>query len=312
MSSFVRERLVDAGFAAGWGLVRALPERVAHRLFRVGADVAARRPGSGTRQLRRNLARVVPTAGEAELDALVRDALRSYARYWCEAFRLPSMDLDALYRRVDPHVAGQQHLAAALEDGRGAIVALPHAGNFDVSGAWLVRNSGQFTTVVERLKPESVFRRFVAYREALGIEVVALTGGQAAASVLAARLRENRVVCLLADRDLSSSGVPVTFFGERARFPAGPAHLAASTGAALLPVGCWYTVDGWGFRIHPRIPVPDRASIRKATQSLADAFASEIAAHPADWHMLQKLWVADLPERRRDGPDGPTGHGEPG
>jgi lauroyl/myristoyl acyltransferase len=291
--------LVDRGYAAGWRLVRALPQTAAGRLFRAGADLAARRPGPGAGQLRRNLARVVPTASEAELDVLVRDALRSYARYWCEAFRLPSMDLDALYRQVGPHIAGQHHLSAAFEEGRGAILALPHAGNWDIAGAWLVRHCGQFTTVAERLQPESLFRRFVAYRESLGFEILPLTGGEAPPStLLAERLRANRLVCLIADRQLGGAGVPVEFFGEQARLPGGPAHLAASTGAALLPVGSWFTEDGWGFRVHPRIPVPDRRAIRKATQALADAFASDIAGHPEDWHMLQKVWTADVEQGR--------------
>lgn len=294
--SAVRDWLVARGYAAGWALVRLLPERAAYRLFRAGADRAARRGGPGARQLRRNLARVVPSASEAELDALVRDGLRSYARYWCEAFRLPSMDLAALYREVDRNGSGQQHLRAAFAEGKGAIVALSHSGNWDVSGAWLVFNSGQFTTVVQRLKPESLFRRFVAYRESLGFEVLALTGDAPPSATLYRRLRANRVVCLLADRDLTPAGIPVTFFGEQASFPSGPAGLAAATGAALLPVGAWYTPDGWAFRIHPRIPVPDRQSIGKATQALADALASDIAEHPADWHMLQKLWLADLAE----------------
>lgn len=208
------------------------------------------------------------------------------------------MDHAAVYRTCDRTIDGVQHLEAALAAGRGALVALPHTGNWDVAGVWLVGHlagTGReptFTTVAERLRPESLYRRFVAYRESLGFEILPLTGGQPPADEIAERLAVNRVVCLLADRDITASGVGVTFFGEPARMPAGPARLAASTGAALLPVGCWFTPDGWGLRLHPPLPPGGPAA---TTQALADHFAADIAAHPADWHMLQPLWSADLP-----------------
>jgi len=210
------------------------------------------------------------------------------------------MDLKAVYRSCDSLVSGQENLDAALAQGTGAVVALPHSGNWDMAGVWLVGHSGTFTTVAERLKPESLYQRFIDFRETLGFEVLPLTGGdRPPATVLAERLRQNKVVCLLGDRDLTSSGVPVTFFGAKTLMPAGPAHLAATTGAALLPVGLWFTADGWEFRIHPPIRVAGSAAVPAATQALADVFAADIAAHPADWHMLQKLWLADLPEGRQ-------------
>jgi lauroyl/myristoyl acyltransferase len=296
----IGDRLAVLGYSAGWKLVRVLPEPWVRRAFDFAADRAARRGGAGTRQLRANLSRVVPQAGEEELDELVRQSLRSYARYWREAFRLPSMDLKAVYATCDSLVSGQENLDAALEEGSGAVVALPHSGNWDMAGVWLVGHSGTFATVAERLKPESLYRRFIDFRETLGFEVLPLTGGdRTPAKVLAERLRENKVVCLLADRDLTATGVPVTFFGEQTMMPAGPAHLAATTGAALLPVGLWFTEDGWVFRIHPPIKVSGTAQVPVATQALADIFAADIAAHPADWHMMQKLWLADLPESRQ-------------
>lgn len=288
------ERLADAGYAAGWRLVRTLPAPVASTLFRAGADLAARRRGPGALRLRRNLARVVPHAGPDELDALVRAGLRSYARYWREAFRLPSMDLASVHRRVDEAVIGAENLEKALADGRGAVLALTHSGNWDAAGVWLVRKHGRFATVAERLKPESLYDRFVAYRESLGFEVIPATGGDRnPAVVLAERLRENTVVCLLADRDLTPTGRQVDFFGAAAKMPAGPAYLAARTGAALLPAACWFTEDGWGLRIHPPIPVAGVREVQAGTQALADVFAADIAARPQDWHMLQNLWLED-------------------
>ncbi|MEV6102354.1 phosphatidylinositol mannoside acyltransferase [Nocardia sp. NPDC051981] len=283
-------RAWDLGYVAGWRLVRALPQRWAMRSFEVAADRAAR--GGGPVQLRRNLARVLSTAPAQVPDEIVRASLRSYARYWCEAFRLPSMDPVWLAAIVETAATGLEHVHEAVERGRGAVLALPHSGNWDLAGVWLVQRVGIPTVVAERLQPESLFRRFVRFRERLGFEIVPLTGGAAPPfAQLTARLRQGRIVGLLADRDLTGAGVPVTFFGEPARMPAGPARLAIDTGAPLLPVHCWFTPDGWGF--HVGAAIDTAGGVQPTTQTLADRFAAAIAAHPADWHMLQPLWTAD-------------------
>ncbi len=300
----LRERAVDAGFAAGWAAVKAVPHPVAAVAFQAAADAAGRRGGKGVRRLRSNLRRVVgPQLPEADVDALLREALRSYARYWREIFRLPVIGPDTIREKTDFH--GADVLDAAIAAGRGVICALPHSGNWDAAGAWLVDHGARFATVVERLRPESLYRRFVDYRERLGMEVLPLTGGERAPSdVLAERLRAGGVVCLLGDRDLTLRGVDVRFFGETARMPAGPALLAATTGAALLPVGLWFTPDGWGVRVHPSVDLPEgrlRDRVVSATQALANVFEAEIAERPEDWHMVQRLWLADLPAPAHQG-----------
>jgi phosphatidylinositol dimannoside acyltransferase len=300
--------VTDAGFATGWRVVRALPEPVARQAFRLGADLAARRDGPGAHRLRGNLHRVVPDATPDELDALVRAGLRSYARYWCEAFRLPAMDRAAVLARMDPHVSGMEPMFEALQQGRGVVAALPHSGNWDLAGLWFVETQrrmgrpARFTTVVERLRPESLYRRFVAYRESLGFEVLAVGDGPVVYRTLTQRLREGGLVCLVADRDLSASGLEVSFFGEPARLPTGPARLAALTGALLVPAFPSFTPDGWAATMGDPIPVPERGGrddVAKATQALADALASLIATAPHDWHMLQRVWSADLQDRGR-------------
>ena len=302
-----REQVADLGYAAGWGVVKQAPRGVSSRAFQAVADFATVRNGGGTRQLRKNLRRVVgPGMSELRMDQLVGDALRSYSRYWLETFRLPKMDIRAVVERTDEQTWGRENIEAGLEAGKGVVVVLPHQGNWDVAGAWLVAHHGPFATVAERLKPDSLFDRFVDYRESLGFEIVPLTGGaRAPMDILRERLQENKVVCLLGDRDLAHTGVPVDFFGEPTRMPGGPAMLAARTGAALLPVGLWFTEDGgWGQRINPPVQIPDgslREKVNAGTQALADGFAVEIAEHPADWHMLQRLWLADLPPRPGEG-----------
>ena len=295
----LRERLTGAGYVLGWSVVCRVPESWARTAFRLCADFAWWRRGPKVQVLEGNLRRVIGSQAPCgQLRGLSRQAMRSYARYWLEAFRLQVMSADRLAAGV--HQTG--HLRAALEClavGRGVIFALPHMGNYELVGAWVIaRETGSITVVAERLKPESVYRRFVAFREGLGMEVLPASGGAQRFGILAQRLRAGHPIGLVCDRDLTGSGIEVEFFGEPARMMGGAAALAVQTGAALMPVIMWFEGDHWGVHVHPEIPVPaggDRQQKAAAMmQQLACLFEAGIRAHPQDWHMLQRVFIADL------------------
>ncbi|MEU8979838.1 phosphatidylinositol mannoside acyltransferase [Streptomyces sp. NPDC048309] len=293
----LQDRLVDGAYALGWSTVKKLPEPVAVRLGRTIADLAWKKRGKGVQRLEGNYARVVPDATPERLAELSRAGMRSYLRYWMESFRLPAWSEERV--RTGFEAKDIHYLTDALASDKGVILALPHMGNWDLAGAWVTTKlRTPFTTVAERLKPESLYDRFVAYREGLGMEVLPHSGGTAF-GMLARRLRDGGLICLVAERDLSASGVEVKFFGEATRMPAGPALLAQQTGALLLPVTLWYddspVMKG---RVYPPVEVPETGTRAEKTsvmtQALADAFATGIADHPEDWHMLQRLWLKDL------------------
>ncbi|MFE2035681.1 phosphatidylinositol mannoside acyltransferase [Streptomyces scopuliridis] len=295
--SGARDRVTDALYGLGWGTVKKLPEPVATALGRTIADIVWKRRGPSVLRLESNLARVVPDAGPERLAALSKAGMRSYMRYWMESFRLPAWSKERV--RAGVEIKDIDLLMDGLASGRGVVLALPHMANWDLAGAWLTRGQGvPFTTVAERLKPETLYDRFVAYRESLGMEVLPHTGGSAFGR-LARRLRSGGLVCLVADRDLSSSGIEVDFFGDATRMPAGPALLAQQTGALLMPAALWFddstVMRG---RVYPAIEVPETGTRAEKTsvmtQAMADAFAVGIAEHPEDWHMLQRLWLKDL------------------
>lgn len=302
MNGTLRDQLTLLGYSGGWSAIRHMPERAAYATFRRLADAAWRRRGRGVRQLEANLVRALGQVPEEELRAASRQGMRSYLRYWCEAFRLPDWDTERIVGRV--RTEGESRFRELLAGGRGVVAALPHMGNWDHAGAWAGVTGAPVTTVAERLKPEQLFDRFVAFRERLGMEVLPLTGGaDDIFTTLADRLRAGALVPLLADRDLSRRGIDVTLLGERTRMPAGPAALATRTGAALMPVSLWYEGDEPGHRLvirfHPEIRPPEgvrgAARVAAMTQAVADVFSAAITAHPHDWHMMQRLFLADLP-----------------
>jgi KDO2-lipid IV(A) lauroyltransferase len=304
----VKEQATYLAYAGGWRAVRLMPEPLAYALFDRIADQQWRSRGASTCRLEANLSRVLGPVPEEELRAVSREGMRSYLRYWCDAFRLPGWDA----ARIDTFdLRHSDRLTAALAAGRGAIVALPHMGNWDHAGAWCSQHISPINTVAEKLEPERLFEAFVEFRTSLGMRIHGL-GDPGVYQQLRDTLEDGGLVALLADRDLSAKGVDVQFFGETARFPAGPAALALDTGAALFPVKLFWSGNNVA-EILPQIDPPtagDRTQrISVMTQAVADALAVGIAEHPSDWHMLQRLWLADLDPARLAARDAAGGDG---
>jgi lauroyl/myristoyl acyltransferase len=319
----ISQQLAAQGYQMGWSAVRHAPESVAYRVFDTVADQLWWRDGKGVRQLRANLGQVTGAdLRDPALDALTRQGMRSYMRYWCDVFRLPQWDAQRIHSRVD--LVGEQHVQTWRQGSQAFIGALPHMGNWDHVGAFAALEGLPILTVAEHLKPESLYRQFVAVRQKLNIQVVALDSG-GVLDQLKQGARDGRSVCLLADRDLPRSGVPVQFFDSPASMPPGPALLAILTGLPLHPVSTSYVLPQGArpgqhrlrVHIHDPIEVPAQGSTREKvgvmTQQMAETFAQAITAHPQDWHMLQRLWsgVGRAPQRQRRSSGSSSGSGEP-
>lgn len=302
----VVSRTTDAatvvGFRVGWSLIRRMPERSALGLFDRIADLTVAR-GGGAR-LRANYATVRPELDDAALDRLVREGMRAYMRYYCEAFRLPVLTPDELAARV--RVEGDGPVREVLAADGSLVCFLGHLGNWDLAGAWGAVHLGPVTTVAERLEPEEVFEEFLAFRTGLGMTIHPLTGGDPPFPLLRQAARRRGLIPLLSDRDLSRDGVEVDFCGEPARMAAGPAALALAERRPLFPVSIRHERVGrrWGIVItfHDPVPVPasgtTRDKVTAMTQACADVLGETVRTHTADWHMLQPVFTKDLdPER---------------
>ena len=286
------QNAVALGYVSGWRLVRLLPERSALRLFAQIGDSVYRRDGRSVQRLRANLARVRPDLDAAALDDLTHRAVRSYLRYWTESFRLPSWPIEDVVRRT--RTIREEILRDAHAEGAGVVIALPHMANWDWAGAWACATGMPLTTVAERLKPERLYDEFVAYRASLGMEILP-AGDPATFGTLVKRVQGGRLACLLADRDLSRSGVEVSLCDEAARMPRGPAELARRTGAPLIPATLHYDGPDLVVTFHDPVPHAEgEEGIVAMMQAVADRFTDAFRAHPVDWHMMQRVFVADL------------------
>ena len=258
----------------------------------VGATVAS--PAKRA-MIERHLRRVNPSLRGASLRVAVQQAFDSYARYYVESFRLPSLSAATVDRSFTTD--GYDRVVAALDEGKGCILALPHLGGWEWAGRWMTDRGHRLTVVVEALEPPELFEWFAELRRELGMTVVP-TGAGAAAAVSTA-LKRNEVVCLLSDRDIERNGVEVEFFGERTTLPAGPAMLGLRTGAAVLPVGVYFTeaYNGHHAVVRPALAMQRRGSLRddvaRITQQLAHELEFLIRRAPEQWHLFQPNWPSD-------------------
>lgn len=299
-TAVVKDTVTEWAFATGWQVVKWLPEKAAYKVFEQAADQLWRKRGGGVIQFEKNQARIHPEATPEELRELSRLGMRSYLRYWCEAFRLPAWSPSRVNSTFD--LEDKYRMDDAVAAGTGALMVVGHFGNWDHAGAWACMRYGGLTTVAERLKPEGLFDRFVAYRESLGMDIVPL-GDPDVIRRLTKALKAGRLVPLLGDRDISRNGVIVDFFGEPASLPAGPAVLGLLTGAPVMPVILWYDGPNSTGIVLPPIEIPTEGTktekIQVITQRIAHAYEQPIREHSVDWHMMQPVWLADLDPSRR-------------
>jgi KDO2-lipid IV(A) lauroyltransferase len=293
----MKDNLSAYVYFAGWRIVRWLPENTAYKLAYRVSDFLVKRNGKSVQRLRSNLARTQPGMTSLNLDLLVIEAMRSYMRYWCDTFRLPDWSDERIIQTVT--VTNEHLLTDAIAAKTGVIVAVPHAGNWDHAGAYFCAKGIRLVTVAERLKPEKLFLKFLAYRQAMGMEVLPLDGR--VLNTLQDRLNEGALVALVSDRDLSRSGIEVDFFGGKARMPAGPALLALRTKAPLITAFVTYTDNGVHIEFK-NVVLPsggdESSKVKEIVQMTAQYFEDGISANPQDWHMLQRIWVdGDFKER---------------
>lgn len=247
-------------------------------------------------QVDRNITRIYgPSLAPRVRRSIAVSTFTSYARYWLESFRLPGTPADCIEAGVT--ASGVDFIRAGMEAGNGVVIALPHLGGWEWAAFWLAEVQGwPVTAVAEAIEPPELAAWFIDLRSSLGMEIIPLGPGAGAACARA--LKENRVVCLVADRDIAGDGIPVEFLGEQTALPAGPAMLALRTGAPLITAATYFDGRRHRFVIDPPIDTARhgrmRDDVRRITEIVAQRLEASIRMAPEQWHLLQPNWPSDL------------------
>lgn len=287
----IQDFLTYLTYSALWRFVRLLPEKTAYSFFEAVGKRTYRKNGRRISRLRENYKHVLPSLNGTELEDLVQKGVSSAMRYWCDTFRISDWSEERVASTVK--IENNELFLNAVNSGKGVILALPHAGNWDHAGLYYCSQGIKVHTVAEHLRPERLFRKFLAHRERMGMKVLDLE--ERVTDQLTTLLLEGNLVALVADRDLSRSGVDVEFFGANARMPAGPALLALKTEANLITAFVSFTVDGIKIKFSGPFLVrrgeSESGEVQRLTQELANQFAMDIKSDPSSWHMQQRIFV---------------------
>lgn len=232
-------------------------------------------------------------AGHPEVARHARRVYASYARYVVELMRLPSRPAGepaALVRAEGPR--GIESFARLRDrwhgQGRGLIAVSGHIGNIEtLAAAFAARGWPAYALADDSAYPE-LYALLAEQRRRWGVEIIAWRNLRR----IYRALREPAILGFLIDWGYRSTDVPVRLFGRWTTLPAGPALLAARTGAPIVPVGTWRTERGFAAEHLEPIEVPDasEATIARASQAIADAFERLIARDPAGWYSFKPMW----------------------
>ena len=319
----LRRRIVEelTAFAAigGMKLLLHLPERVVWPLAGLAGRISYRAGGKRRDRARRNLRRVVTwmaangrgdnryhraATDPAAFEQLVRDAFRHHAYYSVELARTPACDARWISERLI--VETPDTVAEYLTERRAMILIGMHFGAIEMPGMLAVQGVGPLVTPMEFVANPRIERYIYSTRAAVGTRIVSLKDAPAE---LIAALRRNEPVGLVADRDITGGGVEVELFGAKTRIPAGPAILAAESGAPVCIGAVRRTAPGRYRGKLLGLPAPKDASRRERSRAMlrdeAKVFELLICDAPEQWLALfHPIWPdLDGPEMSYSGGD---------
>jgi KDO2-lipid IV(A) lauroyltransferase len=225
--------------------------------------------------------------------ALALRAYRTYARYVVELMRLPARAAkDATQLEMD----GVEELAARWRaSGKPMIVTVAHVGNNEACAAAIAHLGYPVSVVADDTAFPELFELLRAQRRSWGVELIPWRNLRGLFDVL----KRREILGLLVDWGYRADGIPVKLFGAWTTLPAGPATLAAKSGAVIVPILQERVGDGFrlvaGSEIHVGSSEP--AELQRATQAIADALEREIAAAPEQWYSFKPMWPLDAAEQ---------------
>ncbi|MGH2545231.1 MAG: lysophospholipid acyltransferase family protein, partial [Ardenticatenaceae bacterium] len=276
---------------ARW-LVPRVPVSFAYRLAEIGGDLLWLVARGWRADIEHNQWRAIgPGATRRRVALNSRQVLRNLARLYVDEFRVPTLTGEALWEVVD--VRGLEYVTAALSEGHGMILASAHYGAPQLVAQSLAVRGYPLTVPVEQLEPEALFRLMCELRSSHGIRLMPV--GQPLIPLLRTLRKENGIVALALDRNLTGTGICLPFLGEPTLMPDGAVRLALR---ARVPIVVGWCRRAAGNRYEARLEPVDlpeemadvEEAAREAMARVVARLESFIRAEPEQWLLTVPLW----------------------
>ena len=235
----------------------------------------------------RNLAMAFPQASPSERKALSRAAFAQAGRTIFEMLWSSQLTPDGIHEVGV--VDGYSNMEAALEQGRGALLASGHFGNWELMGVVFGLVGMPLHVIARRLADPDLEKALFTLRTRTGNQVISKEG--AVRGALRA-LRQGDVVAIMIDQNtIPSQATFAPFFGKLAATSRILAQLHQRTGAPIVP--SFAVPDGGKYRfvIEPAIElgeIPAEEALEKVTAAATARLEAHVREHPEAW-----LWIHD-------------------
>ena len=291
------EKAAIYGYRAGMWLMGRLPVPVARAIVSFMLQLSFVLWPKKRRWVNDNFAHVLGRPpGSLEVKRKALAAYRSYARYVVELMRLPRLTNEQAAGLVD--TSSLLPLEAYWKaSGKGIILTSPHIGNLEGVARGIARHGWPIAALADDTSFPELFELLMKQRKDWGVTLIPWRNLRDMFGVL----RRNEILALIIDWGYRAEDIPVRMFGAWTTLPAGPAALAAKTGAPIVHVAIRRSPGGKTFQITHSEPIvvtsSEPAELRRATQAIADALAATIAAAPEQWYSFKPMWP-ETPEEQ--------------
>ncbi|NJD26719.1 MAG: hypothetical protein FIA92_00285 [Chloroflexi bacterium] len=291
------ERSAVYVYRLGAWILSSLPVPIARWIVAFMLQLSFFLVPSKRRSVHVNFAHVTgKSPGSLEVRRRALGAYRSYARYVVELMRLPRLSDDEAEALVD--TSNLLPLEAYWkESGRGLILTTGHIGNLEGIARGIARHGWPIAAVADDTSFPELFEHLTKQRETWGVRMIPWRRLRELYSIL----KRGEVLALIVDWGYKPDDVPVRMFGAWTTLPAGPAVLAARTGADIVHIAIRRSADSKSYQISygepMRVASTEPAEIARATQAIADALEAAIAAAPEHWYSFKAQWPETEAER---------------
>ncbi|MEO8273232.1 MAG: hypothetical protein ABI620_04130 [Chloroflexota bacterium] len=285
------------GYRAGMWLMSRLPVPVARAMVSFMLQLSFVLWPKKRHWVNDNFAHVLgKPPGSLEVKRKALAAYRSYARYVVELMRLPRLTNEQAAALVDTSTLLPLE-AYWKASGKGLILTSPHIGNLEGVARGIARHGWPIAALADDTSFPELFELLMKQRKDWGVTLIPWRNLRDMFGVL----RRNEILALIIDWGYRSEDVPVRMFGAWTTLPAGPAALAAKTGAPIVHIAIRRAPDGKTYQVTHGEPIivhsSDPAELRRATQAIADALAATIAAAPEQWYSFKPIWPSTPEEQ---------------
>lgn len=230
----------------------------------------------------------------AAVKRIARDSFRNLMFTAVDIIRSPSLTFDAFQGMAECDFF--ETLRQQRESGRGAVIAVPHMGSWELAGrAMQLLGMPVFSVAGKQRNP--LFDRYLTEtRERAGIPIT--MRGAATLRTIIDRLGHGGFLAVLPDVRMPTEGVRARFLGGEVNVGPGMAMFARHTGVPIYPIIMRRV--GWERHvghIHPAIEPDSTLSkhedIQRMTQQVLAIVEGAIREDPGQWFWYNKRWVLD-------------------